>query len=549
VSDGSGRTSAAALAELARAGSSIARQAIMQVNFEVHHLADRAGYLREELHSRLQRDEQKPPEHPMLRETLSSAANGIGLVIGTYPGKLPKELQDRRQGSSLPVALKVDDKEGVRVFRGTIWPSPNFIYEPARVLEGLISVDDEPRPLSHKHCSAIAELLHRLSEVAAQDAKAPILLLQCPAQLPPHRYVDTNVQSREVHWPRFSAIAVRFAMALQRSSAEQRLDLTDRLSRFCAERGYGLWLRDSRLGHRSGNWFQIRRHDRSVARKSFERWSRKSTSGGPSSSLPVTFVGPARVGASESILSFLREFKNLGVMACSVTSLHDLAFVHLQLAINDIGPTKLAPFQQAIEDKIESMATVREPQARTSPPQQLLPAILPLLVGDLEARARHDVLAYLTERAGDYQVLAGPAMPTRNAGTQRRKSLWFSWQSEGTDIGLAAPVVAFFDAVRSSGVVPTGEGGKPSAADEPNLEYLVCRDVGDATLRGKGKISLPVELLTWGSGTELESEGPRICANLEDAWRTELEKHRLPGVPDLSVAWLEHRLGHQATTF
>jgi hypothetical protein len=549
VSNGPGRTSAAALAELARAGSAIARQSIMQVNFEVHHIADRAGYLRDQLHGRLEQDEEASPAHPMLRETLSSAANGIGLVIGTYPGTLPPALKDRRQGSSLPVALKVDDEEGARIFRGTIWPSPSFIHERARVLEGLISVDDEPRPLSHKHGSAIGELLQQLSTVAAQDAGAPILLMQCPVQLPPHRFVDTKVQSRKVDWPRFSAIAVRFAMALQRSSAEHRLDLTDRLSQFCAERGYGLWLRDSRLGHRSGNWFQIRVHDRPAARRSFERWSRKSTSGGPSCCLPVTLVGPARVGASQSIMSFLREFTHLGVLACSVTSLDDLAFIHLQLAINDIGPTKLAPFQQAIESKIESAAAVSEPQARTSPPQRLLPEILPLLVGDPEASASHKALADLTRWAGDYQVLAGPAMPTRNVGTHKRKALWFSWQAEATHTGLAAPLVAFVDAVRSSGLVPIGDGDEPAAAGEPNIEYLVCRDVGDSTLRARGKISLPVELLTWGSGTELESDGPRVCANLEDAWRTELEQHSLPGVADLSVAWLEHRLGHQATTF
>jgi hypothetical protein len=538
--------SAITLADLARAGSSIARQSLMQVNFEVHHLSDHAGYLRDVLDSRLRRHKESPSEYPLLRETLSSAANGIGLVIATYPGRLPPEMQSRRQGSSLPVELKVDDKRGARTFLGTGWPNPSFIYESARVHEGLIVIEDEPRVLLYRHGLAICELLHYLSELASENAEAPILLMQSPVQLPAHRFVGTDVRSRREDWPRFSAIAVRFAMALQNSSAHQRLDLMGRLSRFCAERGYGLWLNDSRRGHRSGNWFLIRAHDRLAARRSLDRWVRRKSGGTPSCCLPVTIVGPARVGSTHSVMSYLREFQDLGVMACSVTSLDDLAFIHLQLAINDVSPTQLPPLQQAIEDAIESTASLTASQARTSTPQDLLPTILPL-VANGEYRPDPKALAYLMDRAGNYQVLAGPAMRTRNTGIENRKSLWFAWQAEGHDAGLAVPLVAFVDAVRTSGVVPIDDD--VAQHDEPNIEYLVCRDVGDSILRGKGKVSLPVELLAKGGGSTLESDGPRLSASLEDAWRAELERHRFPGVGELSVAWLEHRLGPPTTPF
>jgi hypothetical protein len=57
-------------------------------------------------------------------------------------------------------------------------------------------------------------------------------------------------------------------------------------------------------------------------------------------------------------------------------------------------------------------------------------------------------------------------------------------------------------------------------------------------------MSLPVELLTRGPGTALESDGARLCASLEDAWHAELERYALADVVEMSVAWLEHRLGH-----
>jgi hypothetical protein len=52
--------------------------------------------------------------------------------------------------------------------------------------------------------------------------------------------------------------------------------------------------------------------------------------------------------------------------------------------------------------------------------------------------------------------------------------------------------------------------------------------------------------MTRGAENALESDEARLCTSLEDAWHAELEKYNFPGVVELAVAWLEHRLDHSA---
>jgi hypothetical protein len=252
-------------------------------------------------------------------------------------------------------------------------------------------------------------------------------------------------------------------------------------------------------------------------------------------------VGPARVGSTHAILQYCREFRDLGILGCSLTSLDDLAFIHLQLAINDVSPSGLPEVQRRIEDRIKSIGEAQKSSAKTSTPQVLLPALLPELVGQAQGTPADDALDYLKQRAGNYQALAGPAIAIKSMDSGR-KPLWFSWQSQSSDAGLAAPVIAFMDALRSLERDSNGNGAKIAVVDNPNIEYLVCREVGSSALRGKGKVSLRVQFR--GAATALESDEARLCTSLEDAWRAELERFHLPGVVELAVAWMEHRLDH-----
>jgi len=86
-----------ALADLARAGNRVLREPSMQVAFEIHHLADRPGQLADIV--------ARDPDGSGFAETLSSSANGVGLVIGTRVGDAhtqPRSPGQRLAGQRLP---------------------------------------------------------------------------------------------------------------------------------------------------------------------------------------------------------------------------------------------------------------------------------------------------------------------------------------------------------------------------------------------------------------------------------------------------------------
>lgn len=519
------------LADLARAGFSTVRQPSMQVNFEVHHVRDRRGYLQELL-----------AEGPALREILSSAANGLGVVVATRVGTLDPEMRGRLQGSSAPVALKVEDNEEKdRVFRGTAWPNPSFIYEAAKTFEGIVSVDVEPMVPQYRNGPAIRALLHEISDLAANVGKAPILLLQCPAQLPPHRFVaPTDINSRDFDWPRASSLAARFAIALHDDSAALRLQLADRLALYCEERGFGLWLADRRAGYRTGNWFGIVKHDNNLARRLIRRAAGSGPSGAVACSLPITFVGPARVGSTNALLRFLSRYPQLGILGCSITSLDDLAFIHMQFAVNHAHASRLDAINKSIDLRIRAGASPVQRHLDASPPAEVLTRLLPVLLHEKEIAVSDDVKAQLFDRAGNYQTLVGPAMPIVTEKDEKRRPVWISWQTAAGTSGLAASLTALFRAFSSEAQGPAREPELPAVG--PNVEYLICRDMGNSVVRAKGKVSVPEDMVPSTVTTALESAPERLCNSLRAAWRAELEGTDLEGVTDLGVSWREYRL-------
>jgi hypothetical protein len=331
-SDGTSRpvfpkVSARALADLARAGYSAMRQSNRTVNFEVHHIIDRPGYLFD-LVGGGGADE--------FVETLCSAANGVGLVIRTRLGApVRTALPAQPSLSTEPV---IDNWDGT-VFCGTARPNLTFLYDPHHALEGFVLIEDEPRKYLFRHGLALLDALKRVSELAVGVARAPIFFLQCPAQPPTHNPLsdqggplggEQDLVARAEQPPRSSAFGLRFAIALEDESADPAFQLAGQLSEYCSARGLGLWLRDTRPGHRTGNWFLICRHDRQLARRSYPH---TADDGRPNNAvegcLPVTFVGPARTGSTRAIVSYLREALGIGILACSATILDDLAFIEV----------------------------------------------------------------------------------------------------------------------------------------------------------------------------------------------------------------------------
>ena len=530
-----------ALADLADAGYSVLRRPSMQVNFEVHHVLDRPGYLFDVLKDNESSGAARGwvPDG-WIRETLSSAGYGGGLVVLTRSGPVDPEIRQRQQGSSAPAELKVDrDKPGVRVFRGSAVPNPTFLYDSASFFEGVVCIDNEPRMPQFRHGQATREVLAFIAEIAREQG-GPILTLQTPVQLPPHRHVGADVRERTEEWPRSHTFAVRFALSIQHMRANTRLEVAKRVAGFCGQRGYGFWLRDSRPGYKTGNWFIIREHDRPMAR----RYVRSLAYIGPESqvvcALPITFIGPARVGSTASILKFLSTYPSSSVLSCSVTSLDDLAFIHLQLALY-ASPAHLAAINQRIDREMRGgTEDSDEIVPFRTPPTEALPRLIPLVVADKDEQISPDgdVIGELAARAGNYQSLAGPAFAIAYKPALARRPIWFTWQADGSDRGLASPLFALESALELVGLPAVRDEGGLGAS----IEYLVCREMQKSTLHGKGKLSVPLEAVpAMADDSSAEARASHLASRLEDAWRSELDG----GVSALSVAWRENWLGHR----
>ncbi|MFI6027395.1 hypothetical protein [Amycolatopsis magusensis] len=498
-------TSIRTIADLARAGFEIARQSLTQVDYEVHHVAARPGYLHELALS---------PDSVFV-ETLCSAANGGGVVIGTRtraategPSQDPAE---GPRGGARPEPLA----EGW-LFRDTALPNPTFIYESARTFEGLVVIDRLAAEAQDWHGIAVRDLTKEISEVATRVAGAPLLTLQCPAQLP--TVVKTrghDLRTRKESPSPCSSLAVRFSIALPDASAERRLELGDRLRALCEDYGFGFWIADTRPGHRPGNWFEVCRDVRRTG---------PATGSKPMSTcLPLTCAGPARIGSTHAIIAFLQRYPQVGVAGCTGTSLDDLAFIHFQLSVEGVTADRL----NKILTKLLSADTV------PSRPHELLRKLFFRL--GLHAIPDEPADRDRTHPASDYQTFLGPAFDYRPPVAGEIMAVWVSWRIAFSGDGLAAPLDCLHGALRE--VL-----GEDAAA--VSVEYLICRATEQSVVRAKGKLGVPRAVVERFGGTGVERGESRMCALLEDAWKHQADQSEVDGIAELTVAWREAWLGH-----
>src|SRR5262249_40066380 len=123
----------------------------------------------------------------------------------------------------------------------------------------------------------------------------------------------------------------------------------------------------------------------------------------------------------------------------------------------------------------------------------------------------------LETRAGDYQVLVGPAFQVISHHNETRVAIWIAWRMRRAARGLQTTLESLGDALKTVGL---SYGG----AEGANVEYLICRDIGNSTFHGKGKISVPeavVERLFGNRGRRPALS--RCCSALGRAWKSQLE--------------------------
>jgi hypothetical protein len=551
-------SSARALADVVRAGYRVLHEPSMQVEYEIHHLADGPGRLAEIVGRQDTARQDTVGEdagHAGFAETLSTCANGVGLVIGTRVGT-PLGAAPPRPGSAErehTAWVQLDlDESGRAAYSGSERPNLTFQHESAETFEGVISIEDEPRRLLLRHGLMIADACEHIAETALHAGDAALLSIQCPAQLPPTNsfWEGGGIDGRVMEPGRSSSLAIRFRMALERPSADLRLQLADRLARHCEERGLGLWLEDTRPGYRAGNWFLVLPHDRASAREATYRRAARHRGAGNAAQgcLPLTMVGPARQGSVHAVLSFLGGFPGIRpvhdpprrpagspaaipLLACSMNVLDELAFLHLQLGVSGASRARM----KALTSELAEL------RATALGPHEVLPRMLGRLTGGQPEDPPDDLAGALRERAGDYRTVLGPALPIVAESKVRRIPIWISWRMPRSDAGLRSPLLALQTAVNRL-CYPGIDPGGP-APDGANIEYLVCHQMGPRTLRGKGKLAVSRELVDRRS-TDPRRRAAQFAQALEEAWRAQLrmdgDDHRFS---EISVSSREFLLG------
>lgn len=548
------------LADLARAGYVILRQPFMQVTFEVHHIVDKPGYLVDYLNrSRFGRDSMSSPfpaddlslpniasnegirssfspheANPSFGETLTSGARGLGLVIVT---RAAVGVGSRRQyiGGRQPECEVDDDPiSGDRIFRGIARPNPTFMYETAWRFEGLICIEPSSSPLRTWHCKMMREIINHIAFLAA-EIDSPILSLQSPAQIPPRELMigPRTATDEENSVTPASSLAIRFTIAIQNPSAKVVMSLSTRLEQYCLQHGLGLWLADTRLGSRQGNWRYVCVHNSVISTPASA--SRDGSAMQVKSCIPVTLVGPARVGSTRAIVSFLSQYGDVGIASCSAVSLDDLLFIHLDLSIPDITDQR----------SLEAVSKEQAQRSSAELPSEALARMLEIVGHGRHTDPHHT--GTLVDQAGDYRCLIGPARQVEDGDENRRMAIWFSWQTQGIEPDLAIPLRGLFEALRDVGLIDRHDQGFVWNSSSPNIEYLVCRNSGNSVLRGRGKLSVVRDTaLARYPDNALESRPTNLCVSIEEAWRARTMSSDRYELRELTVAWREPWLGHWA---
>jgi hypothetical protein len=371
--------------------------------------------------------------------------------------------------------------------------------------------------------------MNLIAQVAYENLHAPIVMLQAPAQVPTRGHSESRSSLGEDLWPRSYSIAIRFAIAVGELPAEKRRQAVSPLIEYCESQRFGLALLDPRPSHRAGNWFWL-----------VESSQEKSVVPTPPDqalhvAYPITFVGPARIGATAAIMRCLDEFDDLSVISVSATALADLAFVSVW-----IGLTR-AQWRPLGADRVRWGALRDLEQAEAFP---ALTSVLSSL--GFRRQISKDSERRFVERAHDYAACHGPITHTNYNSSQASHCVWFSVDGPQTKHALRHALSTLYSAASEILAPVTAKLGDTLRDGRPvrlgNIDYLIARINNAGGLRARGKFAIPdviLEELMPSMSNELR--GTLFSRRLEEEWNAQLASR---AIFDISIAWRENWLGH-----
>jgi hypothetical protein len=411
-------------AELASLASRAAGGGTAAVEYEVTHLAgDAAGAVLER---------PRPPD-----ETLHFAAAGLRVAVATWPASSPDvatshELSEHTVLGKRPEPLEGD--AGWR-YRGSAVLNPGFLIDRSRSLEVLLSLGSAPWAPSHRDTLMLTRALRVLSGVAT-DTGLPILSLTSPAA-PTSEAVGTtrgDGSGEKVRSP--FAPCVRLAIGLDADRPTSRLAFEMAATDFAAENGLSLRLSDRRAGRLRGEWFAITPFQPArykARRDELFGWAPDDV---PVEAVPVTALGPARVGSTQTLCRWL-ERSNVGCLGASVTVLQDIAFINLLLPV--------APARAGEKPGAATSTLAVDGLGRIA-------SRCGLTTEQRTHREGNAQKAIDIRPVADYLLLAGSAVPCtferrQKSGLPTRFPIWVAWDMPPAGVGAADVLRSVTDAL------------------------------------------------------------------------------------------------------
>lgn len=448
-------------------------------------------------------------------------ANGAFATISTFHGQFDTAPLRTDQGEG--------DDLGWRDVIAYGSPQPRFLYERREILEGIIGIQPGSAFPDTRLTRALGLAALEVANIA-RDFDNPLLMIHAPNETPPIRKsYKSTIHERDPLTARSSSIAVRFAVALGDAKSSTKMRFVDRLSEYAAPRGLGLWLGDTRSGYRSGNWFNVvpNSEDDRMAYLGSLTDDREAVSSPNSANymLPVTLFGPARVGSSAALLDRLTGFGSLGAYAISITSLNELAFIHLQLPVPLRGRTR-SKLAEVIREQFPKQSEAYDSTIA-------IPKLRALASASPDPRGESATYSS-SGPASDYQMVVGPLSLVIHRAT-KYIPVWVSWHVSGRSPGLRSILSSLTASLSELGLMGDTDRGT-------FLQYAVGRDKGDSGRRGRAKFSVHPDNLDRWNESEYGSASAAMCQELEVHWRRRVRQ--LPGSAQVSVGDREFRVGY-----
>lgn len=452
-------------------------------------------------------------------ETVAFHPAAAGFQVHTWAPDSPHKPVAGVSINRISVSPRIDEAGGSRhLYCGSVVINPNFLYDPAHSTEILITLGYEPWQPDYADSLMITRIYHGMTLAAAADGGVPVLFLQSPVA--PFR--DPSPKFREDgsgEAPRVAnGMALRMLVGLDDANPLKRIALLRTLAEVAQDYGLGLQIADRRFGRVRGEWWSVvaanpgKYNQRKV--ELFD-WAPKEV---PEAVQLVTFVGPARVGSSAAIAADFVA-RNIGIVALSVATMQEIAFINLMVPI---APARLTS---------------------TQPSGTCLPIVegLGQLASDCGLTRRQGVRGRTqigSTAAIDYQVLStGPVAPRIAAVVEH--PLWLSWVVPlESDAAKRPPDVAALVLAQLCEATDRVTGGR--------IDYYRVRVRPDGRVKGRAKIS--VTLLADPAKAQIPALLSELCPWAQREVVATLVRDHIPlRAIQLRLAWRERWLGRAST--